>query len=42
MSDENILDIAHLSFLDMIKIMITMSGAASVRLPLSWLAGTNT
>jgi hypothetical protein len=31
MGDENILDIAHLSFLDMIKIMITMSGAASAK-----------
>ena len=31
MSDENILDIAHLSFLDMIKIMITLSGAASAK-----------
>ena len=31
MSDENILDIAHLSFLDMIKVMITLSGAASAK-----------
>jgi hypothetical protein len=31
MGDENILDIAHLSFLDMIKIMITLSGAASAK-----------
>ncbi len=31
MSDENILDIAHLSFLDMIKIMITLSGAPSAK-----------
>ena len=31
MSDGNILDIAHVSFLDMIKIMITMSGAASAK-----------
>jgi hypothetical protein len=29
MSEGKILDIAHISFLDMIKIMITMSGAAS-------------
>jgi hypothetical protein len=32
MSDEGkILDIAHISFLDMIKVMITMSGAASAK-----------
>lgn len=31
MGDENILDIAHLSFLDMIKIMIMLSGAASAK-----------
>jgi len=31
MSDGKILDIAHVSFLDMIKIMITMSGAASAK-----------
>jgi len=31
MSEENILDIAHISFLDMIKVMITMSGAASAK-----------
>ncbi len=31
MSEENILDIAHVSFLDMIKIMITLSGAASAK-----------
>jgi hypothetical protein len=31
MSEENILDIAHISFLDMIKIMITLSGAASAK-----------
>ncbi len=31
MSEENILDIAHLSFLDMIKVMITLSGAASAK-----------
>jgi hypothetical protein len=31
MSDENILDIAHISFLDMIKVMITLSGAASAK-----------
>ncbi len=31
MADGKILDIAHISFLDMIKIMITMSGAASAK-----------
>ena len=31
MSEENILDIAHISFLDMIKVMITLSGAASAK-----------
>lgn len=31
MSDANILDIAHISFLDMIKVMIAMSGAASAK-----------
>lgn len=31
MSEGKILDIAHVSFLDMIKIMITMSGAASAK-----------
>jgi len=31
MSEENILDIAHISFLDMIKVMITMSGAANAK-----------
>ena len=31
MSEEKILDIAHISFLDMIKEMITMSGAASAK-----------
>lgn len=31
MSDGKILDIAHISFLDMIKVMITMSGAASAK-----------
>lgn len=31
MSEENILDIAHISFLDMIKIMITLSGTASAK-----------
>jgi hypothetical protein len=31
MGDGKILDIAHVSFLDMIKIMITMSGAASAK-----------
>ncbi len=31
MTDENILDIAHISFLDMIKVMITMSGAARAK-----------
>ncbi len=31
MGDENILDIAHLSFLDMIKVMITLSGVASAK-----------
>lgn len=31
MSDENVLDIAHISFLDMIKVMITLSGAASAK-----------
>ena len=31
MGDENILDIAHISFLDMIKVMITLSGAASAK-----------
>lgn len=31
MSEGRILDIAHVSFLDMIKIMITMSGAASAK-----------
>jgi len=31
MSDENILDIAHISFLDMIKVMITLSGAAAAK-----------
>jgi hypothetical protein len=31
MGEGNILDIAHVSFLDMIKIMITMSGAASAK-----------
>ncbi len=31
MSEGKILDIAHISFLDMIKIMITMSGAASAK-----------
>jgi hypothetical protein len=31
MNEENILDIAHISFLDMIKIMITLSGAASAK-----------
>lgn len=31
MSDDNILDIAHISFLDMIKVMITLSGAASAK-----------
>jgi hypothetical protein len=30
-SEENILDIAHIGFLDMIKIMITLSGAASAK-----------
>jgi len=31
MAEDNILDIAHVSFLDMIKIMITMSGAANAK-----------
>src|SRR5512135_3564903 len=31
MSEGKILDIAHVSFLDMIKIMITLSGAASAK-----------
>lgn len=31
MSEEKILDIAHISFLDMIKVMITLSGAASAK-----------
>ncbi|MBU0673420.1 MAG: hypothetical protein KJ950_02100 [Proteobacteria bacterium] len=31
MSDGKMLDIAHISFLDMIKVMITMSGAASAK-----------
>ncbi len=31
MSDGKILDIAHISFLDMIKVMIAMSGAASAK-----------
>jgi len=31
MSDANVLDIAHISFLDMIKVMITLSGAASAK-----------
>lgn len=31
MEEEKILDIAHVSFLDMIKVMITMSGAASAK-----------
>jgi hypothetical protein len=31
MGEENILDIAHVSFLDMIKMMITMSGAANAK-----------
>jgi len=31
MSEGKILDIAHVSFLDMIKVMITMSGAASAK-----------
>jgi hypothetical protein len=31
MSEGKILDIAHISFLDMIKIMITLSGAASAK-----------
>ena len=31
MEDGKILDIAHVSFLDMIKVMITMSGAASAK-----------
>ncbi len=31
MSEGKILDIAHISFLDMIKVMITMSGAASAK-----------
>ncbi len=31
MGDDNILDIAHVSFLDMIKVMITMSGAANAK-----------
>jgi hypothetical protein len=31
MGDENILDIAHISFLDMIKVMITLSGVASAK-----------
>jgi len=31
MSEGRILDIAHISFLDMIKLMITMSGAASAK-----------
>jgi len=31
MSEGRILDIAHISFLDMIKVMITMSGAASAK-----------
>jgi hypothetical protein len=31
MSDENVLDIAHVSFLDMIKVMITLSGVASAK-----------
>ncbi len=31
MAEGKILDIAHISFLDMIKIMITMSGAASAK-----------
>ncbi len=31
MGDEKILDIAHISFLDMIKVMITLSGAASAK-----------
>ena len=31
MTEEKILDIAHISFLDMIKVMITMSGAASAK-----------
>lgn len=31
MSEDKILDIAHVSFLDMIKVMITMSGAAAAK-----------
>lgn len=31
MSDDKVLDIAHISFLDMIKVMITMSGAAAAK-----------
>ncbi len=31
MKDEHILDIAHVSFLDMIKVLITMSGAANAK-----------
>ena len=31
MNEGKILDIAHISFLDMIKIMITLSGAASAK-----------
>ncbi|MEC4676672.1 MAG: hypothetical protein VST72_07140 [Nitrospirota bacterium] len=31
MTEEKILDIAHVSFLDMIKIMITLSGAANAK-----------
>jgi hypothetical protein len=31
MGEDNILDIAHVSFLDMIKVMITMSGAANAK-----------
>ena len=31
MGEDNILDIAHVSFLDMIKVMITLSGAANAK-----------
>ncbi len=31
MEEDNILDIAHISFLDMIQVMITMSGAANAK-----------
>ncbi len=31
MEEDNILDIAHISFLDMIEVMITMSGAANAK-----------